>query len=376
MNQTLPSFSFGGIQSEPDYRDVPMSAVLGAPAGLPPRFIADVSQLPIWNQRRIGACVGHAAGKKKQEQELDETKQIVAINPRFIYALAKNMDGLPTEGTYYRYGMKVLQKFGAPPEIPEYANDTTLAHADYIDLSKIPQKAYDLAKQYAIASYAQVGSAYSIAPEQLEQAIAQGDGCLLGLQLGKEWWTDARGNPAWDVASLMPLRPPQAVVSGHAIFPYGYEEIGSRLKIYFINSWSPDWGDVGKGWFYFDDYKTFLVEAWGAVDLPNNWQDQIKQLPPASQFKHDFARDIAIGEKNDEVTALQTALMIDGEFSKDLYAQLLGKNELGFYGTLTQKAVADFQKKYAVASFLELLAVNGRRVGLKTRLKLNQLFAK
>ncbi len=371
MNQ---NFSFGGIQSEPDYRDVPMSAILGAPVGLPAYYIADITQLPIWNQRKIGACVGHASGKKKQEQEFDETKQIIPINPRFIYALAKSMDGLPTEGTYYRYGMKVLQKFGAPPEIPEYQNDTTLAHSDYIDLTKIPQKAYDLAKQYAIANYAQIGSTYNITVEDLQQAISQGHGCLLGVQLGKEWWTDTRGNPAWDAASLMPLRPPKSVVSGHAIFPYGYEEVGSRLKIYLINSWSGDWGDAGKGWFYFDEYKDFLVEAWGAVDLPNNWQDQIKQLPPANQFVHYFARDIAMGEKSDEVKALQTALMINGEFSKDLYAQLLIKNELGFYGSITQKAVANFQKKYAVASFLELLAVNGRRVGVKTRTKLNQLF--
>lgn len=375
MENNLPLFSFGGIQSEPDYRDVPMSAVLGAPRGLPPRFFADVSRLPIWNQRKIGSCVGQAGGKKKQKQEENETGQVIPFSPRFIYALAKSVDGLPTEGTYYRLAMKMLQKYGCATEAT-LPNDTTLAHAEYIDLSNIPQAAYDEAKKYAIGSYAQVGSFLKIGAEELEQAIAEGDGTLLGVQLGKEWWTDARGNPSWSEQDLLPLRPPAAIVSGHAIFPYGYEEEGSRLKIHFINSWSAQWGAGGKGWFYYDDYKPFLMEAWGAVDLPNDWREKIKQLPTAKDFFHTFARDILIGEKSGEAQALQTALMIDGEFSRDLYAQLLKENQLGYYGEITRRAVADFQKKYQVAPLWELLATNGRRVGAKTRAKLNQLFSK
>ncbi len=376
MNELL-NISLGGVRSEPDYRDIPMSAVLGAPSGLPQKFQANNAQLPIWNQRKIGACVGHASGKKKQNQELDETNSIVAINPRFIYALAKSMDGLIGEGTYYRLGMKVLQKFGAPPEIPGYENDTNLSHAKYIDLKKIPQEAYDLAKKYAIASYAMVGSYLQISEEQLMQAISTGNGALLGVSVGKEWWTNKQGVPSWNEADLLPLRPPAAIVSGHAIFPDGYEVVGdSRLKVFFINSWSDQWARVGRGWFWYDEYKPFLVEAWSAVDLPNNYLDTIKQLPDAKTFKHDFNTDLETGHRGDEVKVLQTALMIDGEFPRDLYAELLKTNELGYYkpNGVTQTAVREFQYKYKVASLPELIALNGRRVGPKTRAKLNQLY--
>ena len=372
-----PNISLGGIQSVPDYRDIPAEAVLGsaAAASLPSKFRANTAALPIWNQKKIGACVGHAGGKKKQEQEYIETASIIPINPRFVYALSKADDGLPAEGTYYRNGVKILQKFGAPPEIPEYTNDTDLSHAEYIDLSKIPTQAYELAKKYKIASYAQVGSFMKISAEQLMQGIYEGNGLLLGVQLGKEWWTDRNGLGSYDPAVILPLRPPASVVSGHAIFPDEYEVVGdSRLKIYFINSWSNAWAQAGRGWFWYDDYKNFLVEAWGAIDLPNNYLEVVQKLPSAETFRHVFNTDLESGQRGTEVEALQTALMIDGEFSKDLYKQLLDEKQLGYYGSVTQKAVREFQSRYKVASLAELLIVNGRRAGAKTRVKLNELF--
>lgn len=371
-----PPIAFGGIQSNPDYRDIPAAAVLGAPADLPQKYKVDTAALPLWNQRRIGACVGHAAGKKKQNQEWDETHEVVPINPRFVYALAKAEDGLPNEGTYYRLGMKILQKVGAPPEIPEYLNDTNLSHADYIDISKIPAKAYELAAKYRIASYATIGSFMNITEEQLMQGVSAGDGVLLGVQVGKEWWTNKSGQSSWSEADLLPLRPPAAIVSGHAIFADEYEVVGdSKLKIWHTNSWSKDWAAGGRGWFWYHEYKQFLIEAWSAIDLPNDWLEKLKQLPSAETFRHRFNQDLELGQRSEEVAALQTALMIDGNFSKELYAELFKQNQLGYYGSITQKAVREFQFKYKVASAAELWLVNGRRAGVKTRIKLNELFA-
>jgi hypothetical protein len=372
----IQPISFGGIQSVPDYRDIPASAVLGVARYFPPHYKVDTAMLPVWNQRKIGACVGHASGKKKQNQEWDEIHQAIAINPRFIYALAKAEDGLPMEGTYYRLGMKVLQKVGVPPEIPEYTNDTNLSHADYINISKIPQKAYDLAGQYRIKSYASIGSFMKISAEEIMQGIAEGDGILLGVQVGKEWWTGKNGVSSWQPADILPLRAPAAVVSGHAIFADEYEIFGdSRIKIWHTNSWSPEWGERGRGWFWYDEYKNNLVEAWSAIDLPNDWLDIVEQLPNAQTFRHQFNTDLEFSNSNPEVTALQTALMIDGEFSRDLYTRLLKEKQLGYYGQITQQAVRAFQFKYKVASLAELYVVNGRRVGLKSRNKLNLLFA-
>lgn len=379
MNDKLAAFSFGGIQSEPDYRDIPMSAVVGEAKTFPQSYRVNDQGLPIWNQKKIGACVGHAVGKKKQVQELALPPQgagkIVKLNPRFPYALAKSIDGIPGEGTFYRLGVKMLQKYGIPEERPEYSNDTDLSHAEYIDLSKISPEVYQAALPYRIASYAQVGAPFAISAEELMQGIFSSDGILLGMQIGKEWWTDVKGVPSWNALDVLPLRPPKSVVSGHAIFADEYEIIGdSRLRIGFTNSWSELWADQGRGWFWYDEIKNFLIEGWAAIDMPNDFLEIVKDLPSAESFHHNFATDIEIGQNNAEVANLQTALMIDGEFDRELYIKLLQQDELGFYGDITRKAARAFQFKHKVAPASELNAVNGRRIGPKTRSKLNELF--
>lgn len=260
--------NLGFVPSPYDYRDVPLSAVQPTIV-IPEAYKTDISKLPIWNQRKIGACVGHASAKGKQEQELEETSFVIPFSARFVYALCKSQDGLSGEGTFYRQAMKILQKYGCCTEnlLP---NDTTLTHADYIDLTKIPKEAYDEALKYCIKSYVQV---LPLTFDTLKQAIYQNKIVLLGVLVGKEWWTDIFGFTTWAKDKILPLRPPEVVVSGHAILAYGYD----KNYIYFLNSWSDQWGDKGTGWFG-KDYEPFLSEAWTAIDLPDNWQN-IFQLP-------------------------------------------------------------------------------------------------
>jgi peptidoglycan hydrolase-like protein with peptidoglycan-binding domain len=75
---------------------------------------------------------------------------------------------------------------------------------------------------------------------------------------------------------------------------------------------------------------------------------------------------MVFGERSEEVRWLQKALKQYGFFPANVL-------ETGYYGTITQKAVKDFQYFYKVASSIELLIVNGKRVGVKTRRKLNEL---
>lgn len=373
-----PIFSFGGIKSPYDYRDVPFAAVAaGIPEVVPDTYFPSFfRKLPVWNQRKIGACVGHAWGKTRQKSEFQEKGQIIPLSARFLYALAKSIDGLPGDvGTYPRVVAKILKDKGICTE-GTLANDTTLTFDQYVDVSQIPQSAYDEAKQYAIGGY---GFA-NINADEIKKAIwyagEQRKDIVMLVRVGKEWWTDRNGNVSWNATDLLPIRPPQTVVSGHEIYPLAYETVNGRLKIWFINSWTENWADQGMGWFYFDEYQKFIDEVMTAVDLPDNWQEQINNLPPANQFKHNFVSDIVFGEQDDEVKALQTALMIDGEFNKDLYAKLLGQNQLGYYGEITRQAVLNFQLKYKVASLGELFILRGRKVGPKTRLALNNLFNK
>jgi peptidoglycan hydrolase-like protein with peptidoglycan-binding domain len=140
-------------------------------------------------------------------------------------------------------------------------------------------------------------------------------------------------------------------------------------KIFILNSWSDQWGDKGTGWFWWSEYKAFINEAWTAIDVPQSSLDEAHNLPHPEAFKYEFKVPMAFGDKSVEIKALQKALQLGGEFPLE---QAITEN----YGPITASAVLAFQKKYAVASLIELLFLRGRRVGPKTLVKLNELFNK
>lgn len=352
----MDQFSFGGVQSERDYRDIPLSAVQD-PVAIPDNYFASIGDIPVLNQRKIGACVGHAWAMAKMWMEWKETNIVSPFSARFIYALAKSQDAFPSEGTYYRLGGKVLNQQGCPMEVV-FPNDTLLSHEEYIKTENIPPEAYTSAQPYKIKGYASVDVR---SREALKQAIYQNGVLPFGVQLGKEWWNDKRGNPTWDKNELLPLRPPETVVSGHAIALYGYSELtNGDLMLFFRNSWSDQWGDKGNGTMLWSQYSPFFVEAWAYVDLPNDWKEHVEQ-PPKNKFRHTFSINIQYGNKGPEVKALQTALKILGFFPTDI-------SETGYYGLITQKAVNNM---FASKGMNE----SGQYFGPKGRLILNPIFA-
>lgn len=379
-------FSQGAIPSPRDYRDIPLAAVGPTEdevyaASMPSSFFVDVDALPVWNQKRIGSCVGHAAAKYKQLIDHKETGEIIAYSPRFLYAIAKARDGYTAEGTYPRLVAKILKDIGCATEatIP---NNADLSHEEYVyyrDESKVPGK--EEAAPGQIGGYAFPDPQSTLS---LKKAIIEYKGAMLLMRTGIEWWTKPDGTSSWDPNYIIPIRAPKIVTSGHEVYLYGFEDVTEngiiRTKFYIFNSWSAAWGLSGKGWFYHDEYKPYLNESITFVDLPNDLKKRLSELPDAKTFKHSFTRDIPAGERSDEVKALQTALMIDGEFDRELYTELLKEGSLGYFkpGGVTQKALLAFQIKHLVPSgkstAAALITLNGRNCGPKTRAVLNTLF--
>lgn len=368
----------GANDSPIDYRDIPFDVVAGA-GELPSKYFEDISKLTVWHQKKNGSCVGHAAAKYAQNLNTLETKIVSAFSPRFVYALAKARDAFAGEGTYPRLAAKIIKDVGVATEAT-VPNKSELDHEAYVYQRverNIPPLSFPEARPHRIGGYAFVSNDV----ESIKRAIIQGRGVLLTVQLGNEWFTSVKGKRSWAAKDILPLRPPAEVISGHAIWLYGYEDVvengKTRTKFYILNSWSEAWGDKGIGWFYYDQYRPHIKEMITFVDIPNDIAAQVDALPNAETFKHTFAKDIDAGARSEEVTALQTALMIDGVFDKALYSSLLASKELGFYkkGGVTQKAVLDYQIKYKIAPMSDLLSLNGKRVGPATRVKLNSQFA-
>lgn len=367
MEHSFEQYNLGGIKSPPDYRDIALADVL-APVDLPKEHFVDISNLPIWWQKKIGSCTGQAGAKYCQKQEELETKKVVDFSPRFLYAMAKCQDGYKEEGTYPRLIMKIRQQYGCATEAT-VPNNCDLTHEEYVyerKIENIPASAFEEAKNYKIKSYAIVGTAL----DEIKQAVFQTNGCMMLTRVGNPWWTDKNGKVTWSPTGLFPLRPPEVVTGGHETYVYGFRSLSNgKTEIHFVNSWSKQWGNNGTGWFIYEDYKPFIDECITAIDLPNNFIEEVKKLPPPEKFSHLFVGTIKYGQTNNEVKALQIALKLEGLFP-------VGQKETGFYGEKTRQAVRAFQTKYAVASWLELKLVNGKTVGNKTILALNKLYYK
>src|SRR3990167_4893678 len=145
----------GGLKSPYDYRQVPLSAVATA-IPLLESYKTDISMLPVWNQKKIGSCVGHAFAKLAQYYWYKKTGKVINFSPRFLYAVAKSLDSYHGEGTYPSLVAKILKDYGCATEelIP---NNSDLFHEEYVygrKLNNIPEAAFKEAEQYKIPGYA------------------------------------------------------------------------------------------------------------------------------------------------------------------------------------------------------------------------------
>lgn len=130
------------------------------------------------------------------------------------------------------------------------------------------------------------------------------------------------------------------------------------------NSWGKDWGWDGYGILLED--RAEGLQGWGFFEeLDNDWVEEDKEGIEKPEYQ--FNTPIAYHDNNKEVAKLQECLKWEETFPKNIPCT-------GWYGQITAKAVYDFQVKHEVAPMDELDALQGMRVGPKTRAKLNELF--
>lgn len=328
----------GGIKSPQDDRDLQLEIVARAdfPETLPDSCFLDVSQLPVWMQNKIGACVGHAWGKSQQHVELQEDGKVYDLSARFLYAISKCLDGYPGEGTYPRLTAKVLQKYGCATE-KTCPNNTLLDHETYVynrKLENVPYEAMIEAGKFKISGYAFSSLTEDGIKKAIYYAKTKRQGVVMLKQVGDTYWKDVNGNSTWEAGKILPLRRPSSITSGHEVFPIGYEYINGRFVVHFLNSWSSAWADNGKGWFYFDEWKDLVTEVMTSLDKSN---------VPVQTFK----KDLYLGMTDPDVLLLQKLLNKNGYTIATSGAGSPGK-ETNFFGNLTRLAVIKLQKDWNI----------------------------
>ena len=303
----------GLIESPTDHRDI-LSGMLKKRFTKRPEKYTNPYILNVKNQGNTPHCVGYTCATLKEFLERREGHNI-QFDGDWIYRECKKIDGIPNfPGTYFRTGLKVLQKIGAMP----------VGGGD-------PSK-------YRIGGYARVDTDV----ESIKQALYEFDALLFGFRGSNQGWRTAF------------IRKPHASEKqwGHAVYGNGYD----ATYIDGQNSFGKNWGD--KGLFHFaKNYRP--TEAWGVlVDLPNNWKELLgkDKVKP----KHKFNRNLWRGLRHDDVKRLQECLKSIGCFPN--------MDCTTFFGDITLKAVKTFQKRYSIEPPYGF-------VGPLTLAKLNKLFS-
>lgn len=356
----------GAIPSPVDPRDWTLASV-GASTMYPVSCFIDQTMLTVSMQSKIGCCVGCTfeeivrvilIGQGYTQEEIGE------LSFRFVYALAKCLDEYAGEGTYPALVAKIIRKYGVPLAI-YCPNDVSLSHEDFVynrDIKKIPQVAFnDALKRRSGADFA-----IPVSLEGIKQAINYAKenkgGVAILRTIGDSYWKGKNGVNSWNKNDILPIRVPATFTGGHEEMLYGYDTDPSngRMRIYWLNHWSKDWADNGRGWEYADEWLKLIGEI--RVVVPS--------VPIVIDFTYNFTKNLSKGMQGDDVVALQHCLKLEGVYPPDTPFT-------GFYGDKTFAGVKALQEKYKKEILTPVgLSTGTGNFGSSTRAFLNKKYNK
>lgn len=221
---------------------------------------------PVRHQGKLGTCVGHAAWAIKEWQERQQGDNPESgLSPRFIYQMAKQLDGIPgTPGTYPRTALQVAQEYG---DCPENVFPYSELPGD-INLPTVPSGIIRAGEQYKIKVYSKLSSL-----DELKRAIVEQGPTMLCVTVAQNFV---------DAKNYVPA-PAGTFLGGHAICACGYDD-AIKLGPYtggvlFMNSWGKSWGVDGFCWLPYAAWTEpwwidqhigwkFIAEMWACVDVP------------------------------------------------------------------------------------------------------------
>jgi len=305
-------FDYGVLPDVSDNRDIYLDDVLDTFTPLPDKFFNDISEIVPVDQRRLGACVGHAGGHLMQFLE-DKERELSA---RYAYAVCKSLDGIPDkEGTYTRLLGKVFTERGITDE-RTIDNNSRKDHEEYIDVDFDDNQVVRNALRRKKLGYAFVNVKDR---DSMKRAIVEEGGFVLSMRVGN-----------WDGEYLYPDFPNsdrEMRNARHLIYCYGYD----GDVFYIFNSWGKRWGHYrdGTGRFHFDDYKNDLYEG---MTFSDKVTPKIQEK--AKIVKYIFTRSMYFGMRGLDIMKLQERLNV--ELSMKIPTT-------GYYGKITKGAVMVYQ---------------------------------
>lgn len=299
-------------------------------------------KLPIKNQNGSYSCGGQAWATYASVLEAMDDKTFEERSAKYIYA----QTFAPGGGTFGKDNCDLFVKQGVARETlcTSYNNGQAPDETFITKISDITTEARIDAQRDRAFSYANVGNSI----DTVAQALEVNKGLIIGV------WGENNGT--W--LSSFPKAPVNKEWA-HWVYAGKIRTYNGIKQIGILNSWGDTVGEKGWQWLGEDYFPVGIFQVWTQVFNSN---------PVSETFKHNFTKTMSFNSSGDEVKFLQTALQIDGIFPKSIVPT-------GFYGSITCKAVLDFQLKYKIAAANYLIRLGGKNAGPLTITQLNKLFA-
>lgn len=307
--------NLGGNDKPTDTRDIK----LGSAAPAEYTFIPVLTDQRAWDltveyQRQQPACGAYSGSGLKA---IDDG---IRYTPRYTWKDIKSFDGMPLEwGTDIRSIFKSITKQG-PLDFDSLGDNSELPLFQYAHPFLTPAQ-IALAKTHSGQGY---GFIQDRSFNGIKQFINDHGPAIMLMRVGEEMWTSPRGVASWQEADILPLRPPKKVVSGHFVVVHSYDE----KYIYFLNSWSNQWGRKGHGYFG-ADYMPFFNDM-------------------GTLFPLSFDHDLKLGMTDVDVQRLQVVLNKDPRTRVAASGAGSPGQETTYFGNLTKSAVMRFQALYSI----------------------------
>lgn len=250
----MNKYSLGWLPDVPDARDLMYSAPIKILKKLPETVdLRKNISLGIFDQGRLGSCVGNATSAAVVYQAKNQKKDIKHPSRLAIYYGAREIIGKTAydSGCYIRDAFKVLAKNGSA--------DESLWPYKISNFTKKPSDNYFItAEKMQAVRYERVSNKL----DQLKASLSEGTPIVFGFSVYESLDTYSASNGVVHMPLLK-----DRMLGGHAVIAVGYtndikkvHSSGSKLKLskddkshsdWFIvrNSWGESWGD--KGFCYF-----------------------------------------------------------------------------------------------------------------------------
>lgn len=229
---------YRGLGSKPDQYDPrdfifeaqPLFFAIGA---IPPQVDLRNWCSPVRDQGQQGSCTGFAITALREFLEIKQGRPNpwVELSPAYEYYQERKLEGTVNDceaGAMIRDGFKVLKKTGVCPEADDAYSDQNCPAPS--------GQANNDATQFKISAFHRITTLSG-----LKQALAGGNGCVLGIQVYASFESPQNGH--------IPMpQPGEQLLGGHALFCCGYQDDpqydgGGYLIV--KNSWGTGFGDQG-----------------------------------------------------------------------------------------------------------------------------------